>query len=82
MGRMKTIIRRLSCARGTGEFRPRRSLQVFSTVTTIGTILTWPLGRARPDFERAFMRFVSDRRSRMGRRKFGSKLRKGVPDGS
>ena len=55
---------------------------LFNCYRDIGTILIWPLGRARPDFERAFMRFVSNKRSRMGRRKFGSKPREGVPGGS
>ena len=51
-------------------------------VSATGMILTWPQDRARPGFEHAFMRLVSESQSRMGRRKFGLKRRKGVLDGN
>lgn len=57
-------------------------VQVSLNVTAIGMISTWPLERARPDFERAFMRLVSESQSRVERRKSGSKRRKGVSDGN
>ena len=83
MGKTAKTIRRSSCARGIGKFHPHQSAYlVSSTVTAIGTISTWPLEKARPDFEHAFMRFVSDSQSQMRRRKFWLKRHKGVPDGS
>ena len=48
----------------------------------IGMILTWPLERATPDFEHAFMRFVSGNQRQTGRRRFGLKRPKVAPDGT
>lgn len=57
------------------------SLSCLADCGVVGMILTWPLERAKPDFEHAFMRFVSESQRQMERRKFGLKHRKGAPDG-